>query len=175
MSAHRPWLQRPGRRGGRRHPHAIRRRQRPARRTRDPRPPSARRRPRALRLRPSYAFELLGEHRAGPYLHQRPPSTTWPSWPMPSAASDRADPCSNPVVVSQLVGRPREGPALHDLSDRERELFNPVVPTRELRHRLPRRFVAPQEAGTERRHLRRPMPAGGRKELARNCPNVVVQ
>ncbi len=88
----------------------IRRRQRPARRTRDPRLPFARRRPRALRLRASYALELLGEstERVG-YLHQRPPR-------QPGRAADavrrvgRGGSVLDPVVLPQLVGRPAPAP-----------------------------------------------------------------
>ena len=75
-------------------------------------------------VRPSYAFELLSEsaERVGYLLKDRV-----------SDVAELADAVRrvgeggsvlDPVVVSQLVGRPREGPdALEDLSEREREVL----------------------------------------------------
>jgi DNA-binding NarL/FixJ family response regulator len=75
--------------------------------------------------RPSYAFELLSEsaERVGYLLKDRV-----------SDVAELADAVRrvgeggsvlDPVVVSQLVGRPREGPdAFHDLTDREREVLS---------------------------------------------------
>ena len=75
-------------------------------------------------VRPSYAFELLSDsaERVGYLLKDRV-----------SDVAELADAVRrvgeggsvlDPVVVSQLVGRPREGPdALEDLSEREREVL----------------------------------------------------
>jgi DNA-binding NarL/FixJ family response regulator len=75
--------------------------------------------------RPSYAFELLSEsaEQVGYLLKDRVGD--------PADLADavrrvgQGGSVLDPVVVSQLVGRPREGPdAFHDLSEREREVLS---------------------------------------------------
>ena len=75
--------------------------------------------------RPSYAFELLSEsaERVGYLLKDRVGDVH----ELADAVRRVGDGGTvlDPMVVSQLVGRPREGPdALHDLTEREREVLS---------------------------------------------------
>jgi DNA-binding NarL/FixJ family response regulator len=75
--------------------------------------------------RPSYAFELLSEsaERVGYLLKDRVGNLA----ELVDAVRRVGEGGSvlDPIVVSQLVGRPREGPnAFHDLSEREREVLS---------------------------------------------------
>ena len=75
--------------------------------------------------RPSYAFELLSENaeRVGYLLKDRVGDVEELADAVRRVAGGGT--VLDPFVVSQLVGRPREGPdAIHDLTEREREVLS---------------------------------------------------
>ena len=75
-------------------------------------------------VRPNYALELLsdGTEGLGYVLKDRVSTST--SWPRACAGWPRAWSAVDPLVVQQLVSRPRSGPdPLDDLTEREREVL----------------------------------------------------
>ena len=93
-------------------------------------------------VRPSYAFELLGEsaERVGYLLKDRISDVAELAEAVRRVGEGGS--VLDPVVVSQLVGRPRQENALEDLSEREREVLGLMAEGRSNQAIAERLFIA---------------------------------